>query len=222
MKKGFQSYIAILSPKYRLGMLLFAPIALILLNAYLEQFFGLQTAVFLFGIYILLDLLLDYWVFGGICSKKGARIDYVKSSCYGYRFLKNGIVLDIVRRFLGMTFVTVGTMGYYAIAKNQRMTMADWTFIGIMIFWPYAVNTIVLNLGRYVESLQTYMLVTSFFSAFSLGALSSFAEDVSAGQVNVEKWKEIVLVLAIIALVVTVITIWHMLFRVRKSYTDGK
>lgn len=215
-----RSYKVFLSSFYAWGMLLLLPVCLILVNMVLERFFGLLSVLACYGIYIFVDVLADFWVFGGICAKDSSKMDFVKSSYAGYPVMKAGIVIDVVRRFLGMVIVSSALMGYYLFSRDGAIARPEALYIGIMILTPYLVNMVMLNITRYIEVLQLILFLLSFGTGATLGFLAEFGITVRTESVNVQKWSTIVLVLAVLAVVVTVITIWHMLHRIRSSYRD--
>ena len=220
MKMQVRSYRVFLSRLYLWGMLLLLPVVLILANMALERYLGLISVLVCYWIYIFVDVLADFWVFGGICSKNSSKMDYVKSSYYGYKVVKSGIMADMVRRLVWMTFMSLGLMGYILVSRKKPFTQQELLYIGIMILLPYVVNTATLNITRYIEAFQLYLMVPSVGTGFSIGALSAFGIQVLAEPVNLGKYRMIVMVLAILAVAVTLVTIRHMLYKVKHSYRD--
>lgn len=224
MKKSFKSYLALVPGLYRWGMLFAVPVVLLAANAVLEYYLGFRSVLLCVWLYGFLDLFLDYWVFGGICSKSGSRMDYVKSSFYGCTLLKNGLIGDEVRRLAGMAVVAFGTMGYYCIAKYSKITPADLTYIGIMAFLPFFLNTAALNIVRYINILVWHYSVSFLVSSFSMGLLAGMgmvlygAEPTGGHMERVLAW--FFTSLLVLSAAAFALTIRHMLYKVKKSYLD--
>lgn len=221
MKMQVRSYRVFLSRSYLWGMLLFLPVALILANMALERYLGLLSVLVCYWVYIFVDVLADFWVFGGICAKNSAKMDYVKSSYYGYGVTKAGIVTDMVRRLVWMALMSLGLMGYLLVSRQEPVTQQAILYIGIMILLAYVMNAAMLNITRYIESFQLYMMVPSAGTGFSIGMLSALGVKALMEPVNLMKWRMILIVLAVLAVAVTIVTIWHMLYKVKHSYRDA-
>jgi hypothetical protein len=201
------------------------PVALIAINALLVRYAGFLSVLVCVWLYSFLDIFLDYWIFGGICSKTGNRMEYVKSSFYGYRILKNSIIGDAARRFGGMAVVAFLTMGYYCFSQNGGIAAEDLCYIGLMVLVPFSMNTAALNLSRYINTLMLHNMVSCLASGASLGLLTAKGaarygldqETGGAGQLV-----PVLVVFAVLSAAAAVLTVWHMLIRVKQSYLDGE
>jgi hypothetical protein len=225
MKKQIKSYTALIPKEYLWGMAAAAPVALIAINALLERYIGLLSVLMCFWLYSFLDIFLDYWIFGGICAKSGNRMEYVKSSFYGYQILKNSIIGDEVRRFGGMAVVAFGTMGCYCFSWQGGIAAADLCYIGLMVLMPFFLNTAALNVSRYLNTRTLHNMVACVASSASLGLLAAKGaalygldqETGGAGQLI-----HVLVVFAVLSAAAAVLTVWHMLIRVKQSYRDGE
>jgi hypothetical protein len=222
MKMQIKSFTALIPKVYLWGMAAAIPAVLFVVNALLVRYVGLLSVLMCFWLYCFLDIFLDYWIFGGICSKTGNRMEYIKSSFYGYRILKNSIIGDEARRLGGMAVVSFLTMGYYCFSQDGGIASADLVYIGLMVLIPFFLNTAALNLSRYINTLLMHNMVSCLASGASLGLLvtrlyGSGEETGGAGQLG-----QVLVVFAVLSAVAAVLTVWHMLIRVKQSYMDGE
>lgn len=71
------------------------------------------------GFLVAVEIILDYFVFGGIASKETNRLEYLKTSVRGMHLLKSSLITDAVRRFLSIAIIIISS--YLAIACRQQM-----------------------------------------------------------------------------------------------------
>ena len=165
---------------------------------------------------------LDFWIMGGICKKHSAKMSFVKSSCYGYTELKMAIVTDQIRRFAMLAILSVGLMAITELrgfAYGKAGSVELW-YTALLILMPYLCNTLLLNISRYIDFFQLYILVPSIGSSFAAGFLDAFGEQLTDGTGVTQKELILLVVLLILGIVATVATIWHVLFRIKQSYRD--
>jgi hypothetical protein len=218
MKRQIKSYVALIPRVYFWGMLLVLPAILLAINALLVNLFGFGSVLFCFASYCFLDILFDSWIFGGICSKNGNKIEYVKSSFYGDEVFRNSIIGDEIRRFLGLTVMAIGLMTTYCMTSGGRLTAAQWLYIGHMVFVPLFLNTAVLNLTRYFNLLWLQNLAACFVGSFSVGFLAGFV--VLGAEADLRRYVCTLAVLVVLSVITAVLTVWHIMHRVKQSYCD--
>jgi hypothetical protein len=222
MKKQIKSCTALIPKAYLWGMAAAVPAALFVVNALLVRYVGLLSVLMCFWLYSFLDIFLDYWIFGGICAKTGNRMEYIKSSFYGYRILKNSIIGDEARRLGGMAVMAFLTMGYYCFYQNGRITAADLVYIGLMVLMPFFLNTAALNVSRYISTLLMHNMVSCLASGASLGLLVTRLYGSGEGTGGTGKLGYVLVVFAVLSAAAAALTVWHMLIRVKQSYMDGE
>jgi hypothetical protein len=213
MGKMIKTYRVFTMPIYRVLMLLVAPVVLAALGS---ATIGVAAAV----VYIMLDIFADYWVFGGICSKYSEKLDYIKSSRRGEKLMRRGMRLDRARSFLELVVIfvliaavrkAIGT----AVGFAEEFSVEFPPDI-IAVLAAYTMSTLALNLSRYAETIQIVMAVT--YLAGLLGILlyiGCFYLSVHLPVIVP------VLLLAVAAVLVSFFTEKHMMYRIKKSYSDG-
>jgi hypothetical protein len=224
MKKSFKSYLALIPNFYRWLMPLAVPAVLIAANLLMEDVFGFFSVILCVWLYSFLDLFLDFWVFGGICSKSGNKMEYIKSSFYGYELLKRGLIWDEVRRLFGMAVIAFGVFGRYCIFARGAVTSQDLLYLGIIVFFPFSLNTLALNLVRYINNISWHNTVSALVSGISTGMLAGISV-MLYGAEQIEERAEIALALIFAGLLVLsaaafALMLRHMLYKVKKSYLD--
>jgi hypothetical protein len=120
-----------------------------------------------------------------------------------------------------MAVVAFGTMGYYCFSQNGRIAAADLCYIGLMVLVPFFLNTAALNLTRYLNTRTLHNMVSCLTGSVSLGLLAVLygfgQENGGAGQLG-----HVLVVFAVLSAAAAVLTVWHMLVRVKQSYRDGE
>lgn len=124
MKQYIRSYHAFWPAKtwMKLCVYLFYPLVIIMGLYFLNDTLGYYPVIcmgFACGFVVTVEIILDYFVFGGIASKETNRLEYLKTSMRGMDLLKSSLITDAVRRFLSVAIIITGS--YLAIACKQQM-----------------------------------------------------------------------------------------------------
>ena len=158
--KKIKSYLVFTSFLYRLvmflvihtiilGLLLFLPVAPYMEAAFLAFF----------------EIVSDNWLFGGICSKEAASMDYLKSSKKGMQVLTAGLTLDLVRRFF-YSALWMSISFFYARSQNPNAFLFDNVqtvcFLATSILLTYSLSVAGIMISR-------------FFSNYWINTLISYA-----------------------------------------------
>jgi hypothetical protein len=220
MKRQIKSYVAMIPCVNFWGMLLVLPVILLALNALWVNLFGFGSVLFCFASYCFLDIFCDFWVFGGVCSKNGNKMEYVKSSFYGDEFLRKSIIGDEIRRFLGLTVMAIGLMGTYCMTSGGSLPAAQWLYIGHMVFVPLFLNTAALNLTRYFNLLGLHNLAACFVGIFDTAFLAGTV--VLGAEADLRRYVYTLAVFMVLSVITAVLTVRHIMYRVKQSYYDEK
>lgn len=101
MKKIWKSYGVFTPTAYKIFGLAVIPciiLGLIELFVY-ANLFSAGISVILFFVYVVwYEVLVDYWIFGGICEKSTRSMEYLKTSLRGESTLAAGMTGDCIRR----------------------------------------------------------------------------------------------------------------------------
>lgn len=199
-------------PLYRLCMFLLLPAGLLLLPTVLpikEYFF-----VSCFGIVLFtsVEILADFWVFGGIARREG-QLEYLKSSKKGPEVVRTALIINMIRQFLTMLIVMAA---YVLICSfiNSEAAFPDQYFIQILDllligeFFTLVGNTVV----RFLDT-----------PAMSMGisAVCMWLMGLSV-MVVVRYGQRLLLPAAILCAAAGVSGVWLVMKRVKESYYDKK
>lgn len=124
MRRYIRSYHAFWPVKtwMKLCVYLLYPLVIITALWFLSHKLGYYPVIcmgFACSFVVMVEIILDYFVFGGIASKETNRLEYLKTSVKGINLLKSSLITDAVRRFLSIAIVIIGS--YLAIACRQQM-----------------------------------------------------------------------------------------------------
>jgi hypothetical protein len=116
-------------------------------------------------------------------------------------------------------------MGCYCFSWQGGIAAADLCYIGLMVLIPFFLNTAALNVSRYLNTRTLHNMVACVAGSASLGLLAAKGaalygldqETGGAGQLI-----HVLVVFAVLSAVAAVLTVWHMLIRVKQSYRDGE
>jgi len=101
MRQLFKCYMAFTGNLYRILCLLICPAIIILVYGVIRWKIG-ENMAYGFSItcsFLLVEVIGNYLLSGGIASKQTEKLFYLKSSAKGEEILRNAMVADILRRF---------------------------------------------------------------------------------------------------------------------------
>lgn len=146
MKEIWKSYAVFSSWVYRLMTLLVIPVIFIIGEFELFTLVNANTAMIGFklflGLILTYEVINDYWLFGGICSLDGCRIESLKLAKTGNCVFKNALVMDLIRRFVYLL-----AAGVIAYAKTGVLSMILISLTG------YIALVLILNVTRYMSTI---------------------------------------------------------------------
>lgn len=180
MRQYIRSYHAFWPVKtwMKLCVYLLYPLVIITALCFLSHKLGYYPVIcmgFACSFVVVVEIILDYFVFGGIASKETNRLEYLKTSVRGINLLKSSLITDAIRRFLSIAIIIIGS--YLAIAYRQQMdyqytslqllvcifstyllTEAGLLFTRFFINWwvniavVYILNNIAVTIGIFVST----------------------------------------------------------------------
>lgn len=205
MKSAVKSFLAFYSAACRIIGMVVVPIMILALTGFVLTVYrdanGIYPEYLLYAYAAGGEIMLDFWMFGGICSREENGLEYLKTSKRGRALLQKSVAVDLLRRFVYM-------MGYglfcYAFTGYRQ------EFVSALIM--YVVVVAALNVSRHFALWQAHMLVT-------LGACVLFTTVMVFCGVLGAFLAETV-IFGILAAVLSVGTVWHVGFCMRRSYYE--
>lgn len=141
------------------------PIALIAVDIWAAAFMGEDARVLLVVmpfLIIMVEILSDTWMFGGIQGKATERIDFLKTSPEGMGLLQRALIMDLVRRFLSLSGIMAACV-LVNLAWGVEMfgghAVKGLGVILSLILSSYAVSVLCIILARFGTMLWQSILV---------------------------------------------------------------
>ena len=146
--KKIRMYLLFTSWRYKLGMFLGLPAAALALGAlwrgsWAVMGYGNMLAIEL----IFFEVMTDQAVFAGIQTKRGYKLDYLKTSPQGYNMLRWGLTGDLVRKLLTASLCVSICGGMGVLREKSGFAGA----VGVLLAIYFA-ETLTLFISRYTQS----------------------------------------------------------------------
>ena len=212
MKKMVQSYLVFTSRAYQIVSLVILPALFLVLSLILFPRHGQGNGIYpenYFGAYVItFEIVSDFRVFGGVCNKENKGLEYMKTSKRGLSILQKGMVGDLIRRFIYM-------LGYGCICAVWSGNLQN--IVSMLV--AYTIAVLSFNLTRYMMIWQIQMLLAmgaavlyevAFFLCW-LVAQNRIGHTVLFVEMGVG---------AVLAVVASIVTLWHMMHRMKGSYYE--
>lgn len=165
-----------------------------------------------FLIFPIIDVISDYWLLPGFYAKGNSSLEFLQTTTKFQKMIRDVVIVDIVRRVV--LYAGTYAMLYVLLSNKDIESQA---FIQIYYYQP------VLN----ILVTQTAVFVARFFRSLQqVFGCSMFSAVPNAIYISVVKplpqavEQSIVMVLACVAVVMIVVTIWFTQKKVRDSYYD--
>ncbi|MCM1376803.1 MAG: hypothetical protein NC245_17140 [Muribaculum sp.] len=163
--KAIKAYFVFTSTIYRLVMFGVMPLALIVLYALAGAAmkdvasFLVTTIPFLA---IMVDVISDTWVFGGIQRKDAAKMDFLRTSPRGMGLLQNALAVDLARRLLTLSGIMALCLLTNAVQGVRMFQNSPANGVGVilsLILSAYTVSALCTLLSRFGTMLWQNILV---------------------------------------------------------------
>ncbi|MCQ2522944.1 MAG: hypothetical protein MJ123_01280 [Lachnospiraceae bacterium] len=83
---------------------------------------------------ILIELIMDFFTFGGIAAKKEKVMEYCRSSIKGPRVVEKGLTGDVVVKFLKMFLIVIISYVSTTLYLNEKITAISILFMLSLVF----------------------------------------------------------------------------------------
>ena len=209
IRKMMKNYKTLTNRKYRIATNIVIPVAsaviICLLAGVSENLYGL--ALLILSFVQMAEIMGDYFGFGSFCKKNSFGMYFLKSSYDGIHCFEDALLLDIlVRPFRIAVFFMIAGLPFIGTLMDGWML-----FSIIACFSAFSIAS--LNVTRYIDMAQCVVLVSGIFLALMAGSVAVlFLCRIPAGAMAA--------MMAALLLLTIVLTYFHMLVRIRKSYLD--
>lgn len=209
--ESIRSYFTFTGWKYKLGIFIGLPAAVLALGLIWRQYVGAPKIYRYFAMagVIFAEIMTDQVVFNGIQARRGYKLDFLKTSSRGPQILCQGLTVDLVRRLL-------------TAALCARLSLSVWVLKGEwarylgMLLAVYGAETLGLWISRRTRSVTLCVFIA--YGSILLGLAGSFlTQTVSLpGLWAADGF------LALAALLLSLLTVRAAMARWRQTYYDSE
>ncbi len=215
MLKAIKNYTAFTSWKYRFGVFIVVPVLLILLASV-----GLMTdgevpvlvlKMIIFMMFIMAEILSDHWFMSGFYGKHNSSLEYLQTSNRFSKIVKDVVIVDIVRRLI-TAVVLYDVVLMFGLSLGEPMEVYQaFAFLPLYSFVIVVITNFItrhFNTWQYVYSGSALAMLVASWGLTHMMEFTMKYMGVSLG------------ILTVLAVLVTGVTIWYSLKKVKDSYYD--
>ena len=157
-----KNYLVFTSSLYRL-VLVAVPIVILVLMGYLNIEDYMVTTVIIGTLFTVIDITLDFFVFGGIAVKEGTQLEYLKSSASGMKVMETALGVNMVRQFATLVVLFAGAAAIVWAKGGKIVVEPLWIACYVsMLLSSYVVINIVLVVMRHFDGFYLNVAASSF------------------------------------------------------------
>lgn len=204
--KKIKAYLLFTGWRYKLGIFLGFPALVLAVGTFWSRFMEVSGYGFIMAaMVIFFEVLTDQGVFAGIQSRRGYRLDYLKTSLLGPQMLRQGLAGDLIRRLLtaalcvgaGAAAGSLPTEG--GLARYLGMSLSIYAAEILALFISRYTRSVVLCVftayggivvGEILLVLVNMVPVGVLWLADGLLALAAAVLGISAVQSAMKKWRQ--------------------------------
>lgn len=224
MKKAIKSFCAFTPLGYKVMMFFVLPVLVIFFNAF-SLYVENELLIFIsfmgaFLVLLFVDVLSDKWVLNGFYMKSNHALEFLQTSNEFENFVRRIVIVDMVRRILMYVIVFVVMLVLGMLTFGENVLFYDYLKYAYFPLLMYVIGQSMLWIGRHFNSLQSIWLVScaaNTVASFCMTVFSLFGARVNFGPLY---WGGVYGSLSILAIAISVITVWYSLKKVRDSYYD--
>lgn len=213
--KLVRSYLLFTPLLYRILMLVILPVAVWIFAIFfcVDAIIGTIMSAM---IVCCVEIIADYWVFGGICTKEFPGLEFLKASVRGRKIFRSAVTGDCVRKLIWSLVLVAGPTILMILSGDREYAGIGPVMqpIASLASGLLAYSTILLFqfIARHLINFALSMLV-AYVSA-TVGTLLAVAA---------VAWSPVGMLLigVVFSILLTVFTIWDLNRRMEGSYYDG-
>jgi len=211
MKDRVRSFLVFTTLGYRILAFLVIPVIGILLGHLVTD--KLMMPGYLLAAFLLpsAEIMIDHFIFGGICAKDVSHLEYLKCSKRGEWVTENALIGGMVRILLTIAVVFIGNhISLWVLYPNETYTYNVVLVPVALALSTFGVTMLIITVSRFFDMLFIhYVLATA-------GVISSyFMTELIANNVNAGLG-----IGAVLAVAGAVISVKIAMWRIKESYHD--
>ena len=121
------------------------------------------TTVIIGTLFTVIEITLDFFVFGGIAVKDGTQLEYLKSSASGMKVMETALGVNMVRQFATLVVLFAGAAAIVWAKGGKIVVEPLWIACYVsMLLSSYVVINIVLVVMRHFDGFYLNVAASSF------------------------------------------------------------
>lgn len=161
MKDRVRSFMVFTNLGYRIIAYLAVPVLGIVIGHWVAKNMLIPGYLVTAFLLIVIEMVLDHFIFGGICAKDVTHLEYLKCSPKGERVIRNALIGGMVRSLLTMAVIFIGNQ----ISMNVLYPELEYERYAVLVplallLSAFAIMMLGIIVGRFFDSLQVYYLLS--------------------------------------------------------------
>lgn len=211
MKNAIRSYLVFTTGLYRIVTFLLVPILTVVLQWAARPTDFCLVAYLNAVVLLFAEIMLDYWVFGGIAVKNVRQMEYLKTSGKGRSVMRMALIVDMVRQLLVSVFLFAAGGVLFICRQNPVSWENGELAAGVaVLLLEYFLIVTGITVARHFDGLMVNMLIAAAALLLLAGGLFLIA-------VNVYIMLAVGFVLAAAS---GMFGVWKVMKRVEEGYYD--
>lgn len=211
MKNAIKSYLVFTTGLCRIATFVLMPLLAVGLQWLMKPRDLMAASILNALVLILAEIMLDYWVFGGIAVRNAKQMEYIKTSGKGRSVMRMALIVDMARQFLvGVVLFAFGIafcLCRGGVASGESSRMAEG--IAALLF-AYALTVTGITVARHFDGIAANMMIATAAFVLLIAGLFLIAA-------NVYVMLAVNLVLAAVS---GIFGVWKIMKSVEEGYYD--
>ncbi|SFC11496.1 hypothetical protein [Butyrivibrio sp. YAB3001] len=184
---------------YSAVILLVMPALIIIYQVFTASVMGPGNLMYICIYIIALGCIADYFAFNGITSRHFS-FGMLRCCNSGRKLVKEGIMIDQIRRFSYICFVIFISMVITVRVSREQLPQGYIAASIAMILFTYSANTIALMVLRNIAAFLNYSIITGILTAVfaAIGSIFFYSR-YESGKANIVLWLIILLLLSVLS-----------------------
>lgn len=211
MRTRIRSYFVFTSLGFRVLAFFLEPVILMLVGMDITCLIGMPGYIIVPFFYMVVEIMLDYMMFGGICAKEVSHLEYLKCSTKGEKIMSTVLAGHLLKVFLVDVILLVFNYIWNQVWNELPLGEINSILLVVaLLFTSYAVGVLAMTIGRFFDSLQIYYILGML--AIPLGTLVLFANQLCLPLG--------IAVTGIAAIIISIVNVKIALEHIKESYYD--
>lgn len=211
MKDRVRSFLVFTTLGYRIIAFLVIPV----LGIWFGHLFAKEFMMpgYLLSAYLLVpvEIMIDHFIFGGICAKDVSHLEYLKSSKRGEWVTESALIGGIARILLTMLVVFVGNqISFFILFPNEEYTFHPVLVPIALLLCAFGVIMIFIIVSRFLDMLFAHYVLATGGALLVFKLAELIEQNVNLG----------LIVGAILAIAGAVVNVKVAMWRIKESYHD--